>query len=300
MLALVALLLAVPADDAAITVTGRRADPATVRAAANAHVAATLPTPRGGQYARLNTPVCARVNGLEPGLAARVADKLVAVAAAAGAKTGAAGCTPNVLITFTDNAGAVASRIFFRRPGATRGIDAADLARLRGPTLPVRWWNGIRLENPDGRAATAQSTMLVTLPGPGEGGQFNAPAGPDAVYTDGYSSSLIDTHVRASVLTTTVLVDVGLATGYRLDAVAAHVAMAVVGQARLPGGTPAPDPSLTIMGLFSAGATPPGDLTDYDRAFLRGLYAALPNRAGRRQKGAIVAAMVDSLAKATR
>jgi hypothetical protein len=272
-----------------ITVTADPLREAAVREAAKRHIKAVLPTPRFGQYSRWNAAVCPKVSGIDDRLAARVAGKLRAEAATAGAKVGKPDCKPNIVILFTTGAAAVATSILAKRADAAALIEAGDRDAIRKAPLPIRWWSAIRLEDENGRVATSTSTALATATGSGEA-PFEPPTGPEAVFIDSYSSSIVNTHRQVSASATTVLVDVDLATGYTLDAVSAYVAMAVLAQARLRGEV---DPELTILGLFRTPAVDArSDLTVWDRAFLKALYNTASNRPARRQQGAIASAIV--------
>ncbi|KPF78944.1 hypothetical protein IP88_02840 [alpha proteobacterium AAP81b] len=278
---------AAPADSEDITVTGLREKE--IRTIAGSFARAVLPSPRGGQYARWNAPLCPRVNGLEAALATRVAEKIRRVAVDAGARVAGAECQPNIVVSFTTGASEVAARIFAKRADAARLVETVDRDALRTAPLPVRWWNAWRIEDENGRPMTTTSTALATAVGAGEA-PFQPPTGPDAVVGDSYSSSLIASHQRISLTAVTVLVDVDLATGYSLSAVTAHVAMAVLSQAPVRGKV---DPALSILGLFRAPAgSGPTDLTEWDRALLKALYATPPDRPARRQASAIVATIV--------
>ncbi|WP_426164621.1 hypothetical protein [Sandarakinorhabdus sp. DWP1-3-1] len=279
----------VPADDT-ITVTGRRLDKPAATAVAKAMLAVLPPSPRAGQYARWNMPVCPKVTGLDDRLSARIVAKFRAVATEAGAPVAAADCKTNIVISFTTDAAAVAARIHASRPATLNVLADGDRQAILKGNLPVRWWSGLRIEDSNGLPATTTSTALAFAQTNGQGGPM-AMGGNDTVATDSYSSSLIDTHVQVSARAATVLVDVDLATGYRLDAVAAYISMAVLSQAALGG--PA-DPAQTILGLFS-GASPLTDLSRGDRALLAALYKIPANRNDRRQRGALTAAMVDAL-----
>lgn len=213
------------------------------------------------------------------------------MAAAAGAPVAPLPCKPNIVISFTDNAAAVAKRIVERRPEVLAGMAAGDREAIVQGKLPVRWWNGLRIETPDGRPATTSSGTSVAMTGSGEAPTQIGNSG--TLFTDSYSSSLIDTHIRISAVAMTVLVDANLATGYELDAIAAYVAMAVLSQAGL---RRVADPALSILGLFNPGETRLDDLTLYDRALLSAIYAAPTNRTSQRQRGAITALVIDQLA----
>lgn len=275
-----------PTDDA-IVVTGVRPEDAPVRDASVAFVRAVLPLPRAGQYARWHVPICPKVNGLDDKLAGLVATRLRRTATEIGAEVAPEPCTPNVVIAFTLDAPAVAKRIVAKEPGQVRSLDQSETDLLLRSALPVRWWNATRIESADGRAATASSTALA--------GINNLPVGPDTVFVDTYSASLIDTKIRAATTNSTVLVDADLANGYRLDAMAAYIAMAVLSQSRMANHV---DPKQSILGLFAPGQDPAAratTLTKWDRAFLVALYKAPVSRNGRAQRAAIATEMVKQI-----
>lgn len=276
------------ANDEAIVVTGVRPEDAPLRDASIAFVRAVLPLPRAGQYARWHVPICPKVNGLDDKLAGMVATRLRRTATEIGAAIAPEPCTPNVVVAFTLDAPAVAKRIVAKEPGQIRTLDQAETALLLQSALPVRWWNATRIESADGRVATASSTALA--------GVNNLPVGPDTVFVDTYSASLIDTKIRAATTNSTVLVDADLANGYRLDAMAAYIAMAVLSQSRMANSA---DPKQSILGLFASGQDPaarPTTLTKWDRAFLVALYKAPVSRNGRAQRSAIATEMVKQIA----
>ncbi len=281
-----------PADEPAITVTADALKIEEVRATATRHARAVLPTPSYGQYSRWNMPVCPKVSGLDDRLATRVATTMRREADLAGAKVGKPDCKANIVIVFTRDAAALATSILAKRADVAARIEAADRDALRKAPLPVRWWSAVRLEDENGRVASSlPSTALMAASG-GGGSGFQPPTGPDALFSDSTSSSLVNTHIQVSAAATTVLVDVDQAAGYTLDAVAAHVAMAVLAQARLRSDV---DPELSILGLFkrpAAGART--ELSVWDRAFLRGLYNTPTNRPARRQQGAILSEVVKA------
>lgn len=290
---LLALLLAAPgpADDGAITVTATKLTPAEAEARATAFVKAVLPTPSYGQYGRWTVPVCIKVTGITDDAAARVAQRVRALATTAGMAVGKQDCRANLNIIFSEDASRTTGVILRRRPGLVARLPMAAKTRLISEPLPVRWWYGEEVGDGSGVAAGTTSAALNTATGSGGVPLASSlPVGPDAIMTGGYSSSLIDTHLSISVTSATAVVDVTLATGKSLDAVADHVAMVTLAPTRLP---PEATGVPSILGLFSGG----GDtVTAWDRAYLIALGKISPNRRSDRQRGQLISAMKEVMA----
>lgn len=280
-----ALLLAIapiaaasePASTTDITVTGLRE--AQIRATANTFVSETLSTaPRGGQYARWNVPICVEVKGVDQRATDYVAAKFRSIATDAGVKVARDGCTPNILVRFVEDAPAVADKILLARGGLAMKIRALDREALRDTKLPVRWMSDWRVEDENGVPALVPQQI-----GSGED--------PDATAIAGWRNSLITVNRRVSLERATVLVDVNRSTGYSLQTVAAHAAMAVLARAELRNNT---SPDVSILGTFQR---PPGagpsDLTVWDKALLKSLYRLPANRDQARHRNMLVAAIAE-------
>jgi hypothetical protein len=231
------------------------------------------------------------VTGITDDAAARVAGRVRAVATGAGMAVGKPGCRANLNIIFSEDASRTTGIILRRRPGLVARLPMAAKTRLINEPLPVRWWYGQEIG--DGSGVSAGTTTAALNTATGSGGvplASTLPVGPDAIMTSGYSSSLIDTHLSIAVTSATAVVDVTLATGKPLDAVADHVAMATLAPTRLP---PEPTGVPSILGLFSGG----GDtITAWDRAWLVALTRISPNRRGDRQRGQMITAIRDAMA----
>jgi hypothetical protein len=292
LVALLALSHAAPeaANDMPITVTGTRLTPAGAETRATAFVKAVLPTPSYGQYGRWTVPVCVKVTGITDDAAARVAQRVLGVAATAGMAVGKAGCRANLNIIFSEDASRTTGIILRRRPGLVARLPMAMKTQLVNGPLPVRWWYGQEIGDGDDGGASAGANALNTATG--SGGVPLAPTlpvGPDAVMTNSYSSSLIDTHLSVSITSATAIVDVTLATGKPLDAVADHVAMVTLAPTRLP---PGPTGVPSILGLFSGGGE---TISSWDRAYLAALAKISPNRRGDRQRGQLITRIKDAM-----
>jgi hypothetical protein len=110
--------------------------------------------------------------------------------------------------------------------------------------------------------------------------------------TGSYSSSLIDTNLKVGVTGAVVVVDIPLATGKPLDAVADYVALVALAPTKLPPELPGVP---TILGLFSS-AGGAAALTGWDKAYLAAVYQMQLNRNASWQRRQLVSAIKASFA----
>jgi hypothetical protein len=115
----------------------------------------------------------------------------------------------------------------------------------------------------------------------------------DAPQSDSWSSSLINSQVGVWVTSGVIVIDIGLATGKSLDAVADYVAMVGLAPMKLPPAAPAVP---SVLGLFDANAGNPA-LSDWDKAFLASLYRIQMNRKGDRQRGQLITGIKGELSR---
>jgi hypothetical protein len=134
--------------------------------------------------------------------------------------------------------------------------------------LPVRWWYYIEPTDRDGVPARPF----------GQG---------DALLTVQYNSTLIDTNLVATVKGAVAVVDVPLATGADLDALSDYLALVTLAPTRLPPQSPGVPSILNLFRTDTNGA-PPATLSEWDTAFMAGLYKSGGSRAASWQRGQIV------------
>jgi hypothetical protein len=297
-LPLISLLLAAaqpaPATDAAITVEASRITPEQARVASTEYARAGLPpNPNFGQYARWQGPICASVRGIpDPAVTALVRARINAAVAETGLKAAAPGCKPNLTIAFTDDARALVAQVRSKRRSALPRFDPILFSRLDSATLPVRWWHVLAPAGSGGSAATADSGALASATSNAMPLGNVLPAGPDAIGTSSWNSSLIDTNLSVWARAGVAVVDVNLATGVALEALADYIALVMLAPMRLP---PDPPGVPSVLSLFD-GRSKPAGLSQWDRAFLKGLYAMQMNRSAQRQRQQLISAMARELA----
>jgi hypothetical protein len=288
-----ALLLAVAPPEDTITVEADRLTRAQARNNAGGYVKAGLPAmPNYGQYARWRGPLCISVRGIpDPAVQARVQGRIAAAASDAGLAQGSAGCRPNLTVAFTDDARGLVGTVRARKRSVLPAFDPRLFAALDSASLPVRWWHVLAPAGPGGGVGTADSGALASAGSNAMPLGNVLPAGPDAIGTNSWNSSLIDTNLTVWARAGVAVVDVRLATGVSLDALADYVALVMIAPMRMPVAQPGVP---SVLSLFEPGAKPAG-LTIWDRAFIKGLYRIQMNRSAQRQRQQLLSAMAAEL-----
>lgn len=231
-----------------------------------------------GRYARWDRKVCPGVIGLKPEYAQKLNDRIAATAVAVGLQVGEPGCKANIIVVATDDSQALAAKVVKDNPtgfakwddDATRGRKA--LKDFVETPRPVRWWHVSRTRLADGSTYSEGDSVRVRQLG----------------------------RLRATTRETfdhvVVIMDVRQIGVIRFEALADYVAMVALAQIE-----PDADPEgvTTILNLFAdraAGREPAAGLTEWDLAYLRGLYRA-PAEAmrGERQARDIAREMQDQL-----
>jgi hypothetical protein len=282
-----ALVVAVPVTattagpDEEIVVTGKALSPAEARRQAAEFVDRVGVAAGHVPAARFLDPVCPRVFGLDRTRAGQVEQRLRAHAAAVGAKLGKLGCTANLAVIFTADAGSMVKKIAGRSTETLGELAPADRAALVAGDAPVRWWYDTEARGKDGQREIG---MPFLAGGTTEGGAPLVPGG--GTYLQ-YRSSLVSTLSVRAIRSATVIVDVERASGVPLTAVGDYAAMVGLAEVRqrtaLAG---------SILALFDR-RQPVRELSDRDRAFLCGLYAMPLDRLARQHRQLLVARMLD-------
>jgi hypothetical protein len=244
----------------------------------SAFVAEVSAPTANGRLARWDRKICPGVVGLKAPYGQALIDRIAAVSAAVGLETGAPGCRPNMVIIATDDSQTLAKSIVDRNPAAfarwERGMSRGDKALgafVETPT-PVRWWHVTRTKTADGQSYTQGAAVRVR------------------------SASRLRATTRDDFDHVIILIDVKRVGVIRFEALADYITM--IGLAQIE-----PDVDLTgvksVIGLFAdrdSGAEPARGLTEWDAAYLLGLYSA--NRdvvRGSRQERDIARRMLQQL-----
>jgi len=279
-----------PPSDETITITGTRFTPAEARARAAEFVERMGIGEGDRPVARWADPVCPNVQGVDESLANRVEARMREIARGSGIAVAGPGCQTNIVVRFGTDAGQIMRGIAEARPRYLEDMSPTARDALFTGGAPIRWTYASETWSDHGmRSSQAGGLAWVSIDG-GQGGAAlgNIPA------TMSYNSSMISTRAVRVLTGAAVVVDVDLADGHTLDAVADYVAFVAFAELRV--GEPAPRGS--VLALFEENGT--HALTDWDRAFLTALYRVPLDRLGRRHRGMLVRDLVAAARDAGR
>jgi hypothetical protein len=245
----------------------------------------SAPSPAADQIARWDDDICMSVLGLDQEQGQFVVDRISYRAEGVGLAAGGVGCRPNVFVFFAADADTFARRLVDERKSlfayyheehvVTRGREALeDFAQT---SRPVRWWHVAQTRGADGDRLGSDNAGSRGPPPP-EGDVLRADpdgiTGAQAVRSNG---SRVRAAERQDFNRVVIVVDGQRAAGYSLDAISDYVAMVALAQID-PNASVSDYPS--ILNLFAA---PPDDapteMSDWDRAYLNGLYRSTRNAA---------------------
>ena len=284
--------------DPAIIVEGTPKTDAEIRTEAQAFVRAVAAAPNSSdQLARWNQPICVKVIGALDAEEAPILQRIREVASDAGIRIAKRkGCDPNILVAFTSDPSGVVREVFARQPHRARSLPVAERSDLVDGAYPVRWWYDLKLEGRYGEAPVGDNPALLnaldTNPGSGSTGRF-AQSENQAGNVSDYSSSLIGSKSRQSIVAATIVIDVNRVRKMSHDALASYVAMVALAPLKLP---PRPVATPTITSLFTAASDVRAeDLTEWDRAYLAALYKVPANRSSNVQRSSMTAKIARSM-----
>jgi hypothetical protein len=226
---------------------------------------------RNRGLARWNNRICVGVANLEGEIAQYLSDRISTVATDLGLSAGEPGCTPNVLVIATADAGDLARQLTeerrraFRMGGAGMDRGGAALRDFVETDRPVRWWQmAIPVDSETGDIA-------VRIPGVCTGDCIDASDHAPQIAVA--SASRLTTQIVDNLTRAIVIVDVDQVSEVSVLQLADYIAMVSLAQI-----DPKADTSgyATILNVFEAPEVS-DSLTDWDLAYLDGLYAAERN-----------------------
>ena len=271
-----------------IVVTGTRLSGRQARARAVSFVDGTGIASGETPVARWVDPVCITVVGVDERYAYAVRRRMQAIAVAARVPVARDSCTPNVVVSFTGDAGTVVREVAARAPRRLEELSAAARTRLLEGNAPIRWWYSSTMRTRHGSAASTNAAAWAAVDG-GEGGGSGLPGNVPTTYH--YNSSIISTQVGRVLVAASVVIDVNRMDRMPLEAVASYAAMVAFAEIR--------DSSFatqgSVLSMFGASEDAPRGLTDWDMAFLRALYRLPLDRDARQQRGLLVRDLIAAV-----
>lgn len=212
--------------------------------------AITPPSPTDAPLARFHDAVCFGSVGLERSVLQMIGYRLAADAEQAGLKLAGDGCTPNILVVFTGGVATGVDTLVQRKWWIFGDRTPSEIRTIVGESGPVRAWSNSEVLSRDGEHIN-------------QGGFLNVPI-----------ASRLVSPTRKDMLASIVLVERSAVIGKTSNQIADYLAMRTLGAAR----PRASGPTETILSLFDGDAKRvPGELTAFDRGYLRGLYAGQAN-----------------------
>lgn len=206
--------------------------------------------------ARWNSAVCPQVTGLRDELNNYIGQTVTAIAEAVGARAGAQGCEPNLIVVFMAEPSQFVQTLRERRPAHLASLDLREKEALASSGAAARSWAVSELRTRDGR-------LVRQL------GSTNLDTDFEQGGTRG-TASRISNEMRADFSTVYLLIDLEQLRGMTMQQLSAFAAMAALTGARVE----APiAPARTILNLFHDPDGAPADITDWDIAYLRALYS---------------------------
>lgn len=230
---------------------------------------------REGKLARWNKTICPATLGLPQRYGQYLNDRLGVVARDAGLKVAEPGCRPDILIVVTDEADQLlaelaaehkdlfaARRWSYERTSA--GGSQSFESFIQTPR-PVRWWHVAESVPADGQPFLDDGRTVRVQP------------------------SRLRATMREDFAFVIIVVDAKLARGVTYQALSDYVAMAALAQLNPNVSVDSVPTVLNVFDDLEAGRTPAEGLTEWDRAYLKGLYAARDDAPdSRSQRGRIV------------
>lgn len=237
--------------------------------------------------ARWKSDICIGVANLRPETAQYILDRVSTIAEDVGLNPGRPGCAPDVIIIATDDPDGLTQRIIQDRGRALRvggaGMDrgGAALRAFAASDRPVRWWQvSMPVDSFTGQRA-------IRIPGECTGSCSNAlDMAPILTST---SSTRLGTQIVDNLFRTVVILDVDQVARVSGQQLADYVAMVSLAQI-----DPEADTSgyVSVLNIFEDPESAEG-LTNWDRAYLNGLYAAERTRANLRSGRGEIAASIN-------
>lgn len=253
------LALAMPAaaqDGDTIIVTGQ-GEPVTIRAIERQ--ARDIAVRQGDLYdvplARFEDRLCPGVMGLTQEVAALIIDRVRANARELGVRVQDDGCSANFVIVFTPDGGAMMRRLMDENPANFQYLNQGQKDDILEPG-PVHVWTSVEPRTLTGMPI-AQVRDLTRPPS----------MGVHAAHTRIYTTT------RRDITSVMIAFDTEAVRNLSVGQLADYATMRGLAQTRPAGGL-AID---SILSLFAGADAPPQRLTNFDVAYLRALYADMPN-----------------------
>lgn len=216
--------------------------------------AITQPTMQGAPLARHYLPVCVKVFGLPEAYGQSMVDRINANVSSLKLRVAGPGCSPNVWIGFTNDSRKQVQALRKQDPGMFKSLKRYEIERIFRGSSAVQVWHATESKGVDGRPIP-----LVRFPD-----------GTEMEVNQQFKSGRITSTIRLDMTGSLVVFDRKLVGRRTLAQLADYATMRVLASTYDQAGL---DPAMpTILSLFASDSAAPTELTDFDRAYLAGLY----------------------------
>lgn len=214
------------------------------------------------QLGRWDRRICPSVAGIQSRYGQFIIDRMAQRAFGVDLDVGQPGCRTNVLVLVTQDSDRLARVLadehrremgyYGAEDAITQGRDA--LEAFASTPRTVRWWHVSQTVSRDGQAFgdSAYGANVVRQPDAGR----------------------LRRATRQDFARVIIIVDASRAAGVQFDALADYVAMVALAQLDPDADTSEFPTVLNLFRDFEAGTEPPAGMTDWDMAYLDGLYGA--------------------------
>jgi len=250
-----ALALATAANGQAGTPAGDIAtgDGATVTREAAQAMVDQIVHPVDGQIARYRDGVCPSVIGVNDDFARRVANRIRAVSAAAGAPVAPEGCDGNLVVIFTVDPAKFFRSVEQDHPGWLQGLSRFSRNELASSDAPILAWQMTTARNADGQTGNELPNRAQTL-----------------TTMRVRDSSFARPVTRRTIETAFVLVSLTAIDGRPLFQIADNITLRALTPLDVPRSSTVP----TVLTAFAQGSeSAPAMMTSADLAFIRAIYS---------------------------
>jgi hypothetical protein len=249
-----------------------------------------------GQLARWDRKVCPGVIGAPTAQAQAMIDQIAARALNINLQIGDPGCRANILVIVTPNAASFTPAFveqnkklfsYFADNGNSLGQQALEEFKTTG--RPVRWWHVAQTVTDRGQVLGSGGGGTPMGTGDGFGGVQVARMS---------NSGRLSAGTRQDFNRAIIIIDANAVSGAPFPALVDYVAMVSLAQIDPKADVSGTESILTLFADKRDGRPLPAGLTEWDQAYLEGLYGS-PRfaRSTRRQEGAITDRMERELTK---
>lgn len=233
-----------PGDD--IVVQGDRAREAEIVTRMARTVTENPPVDK--PVARFGEAVCFGAFGIGRAAGSALVDRMAENAVTAGVRVSGPGCAPNILVGFVGDAAEEIRRVRKKQPGIFVSIPRFEIERALKERGPVKVLTSAETRTDSGEKIDPENPTNKLLTG-----------------------SRIGFPVQRALVAVVVLIDRRSAIGKTSVQLADYATIRALSSTRMDPARPVAAPP-TVLSLFS-GDDVPGEMTAFDRAYLRALYS---------------------------